>query len=720
MKNIIRIYKRDIKNIVTNWVALVIVLGLIILPSLYAWFNIKSSWDPYSNTKGILVAVVNKDRGGSYKEIKINIGDEIIKELKNNNKIGWNFVNEKEAEWGVTNGKYYASLTIPEDFSSKMLSIVGDNPTKPSLIYSINEKRNAVAPKITDKGISTVQNEVTKDFVKTVNGIIFNVFNKLGVELEKGKPKLKDLTNMIFYIDSKIPDINNDIDKLEKGAITLEEFINKIQKDIPLIKDTINRGLNVLDKGEIFLQKFKTSLDKIAPYIKEDLIIAKNITSTAENIMEDGINLIKDNSKKSKEILSISRDKFIKSKEIIQNIIDLLNSINKDRNNNILNSFINNLSNVENRLNDRINSINKVINIIDKGEKPSVELLNTLKNKALNVTPILNNIIDNFDSKILPAINNVVNELNIIANNTTKLLKDTKSELPAAENLLNETYEGSKKGINSIKIIKNKLPSIEKSIHEVAGKLRKLDDDEKLNEIIKIMKKNANIESDFISNPIEIKENRIYPIPNYGSAMAPFFTTLSLWVGALILVSILSVNVLESENIKNLRIQEKYFGRYLTFMTIAVLQALVVSLGDIFLLKVYVKNKIIFVVLSIFISIVFSMIVYTLVSVFKNVGKALAVILLVLQISSSGGTFPIEMTPPFFQKINPLLPFTYAIAGMREAVGGVIKTVLLKNVFILSIYFVLSLILSFLLKKKLEGINEKFVEKFKESGLVEE
>ncbi len=234
------------------------------------------------------------------------------------------------------------------------------------------------------------------------------------------------------------------------------------------------------------------------------------------------------------------------------------------------------------------------------------------------------------------------------------------------------------------------------------------------------MKSNAKIESDFISNPVEIKENRIYPIPNYGSAMAPFFTTLSLWVGALILVSILSVEVKDIKGAKKLKVHEKYFGRYFTFMTIAIFQALIVSLGDIYLLKVYVSNKSIFILFSIFISIIFSMIIYTLVSVFGNVGKALGVILLVLQISASGGTFPIEVTPGFFQRINPLLPFTYAVSGMREAVGGVIEGILLRDIIILLIYFTLSILLALLLKKKLEKANKNFVKKFKESGLVEE
>ncbi|MBD5644514.1 YhgE/Pip domain-containing protein [Clostridium botulinum] len=720
MKNIFKIYKRDLQNIITNWIAIVVMLGLMILPSLYAWFNIKSSWDPYSNTKSISVAVVNKDKAAFFKGQSINVGEELVNKLKINKNIGWKFVDEKEAEKGVKYGKYYASIMIPEDFSYKILSITRDKQEKPTLIYSVNEKSNAVAPKITSKGVTTIQSEVTKTFVKTVNGIIFEMFNKLGIELEKGKPKLKDLMNMIFYVNDKIPEINASIDKLEKGAITLEEFIEKINKDIPLIKDTINRALSAGDKTKLFLSKSKEGINNVAPYIKQDLIIARKINSTAEVLIEEGVDLIGKNSSKARENLLSSKDKLTNVKEILNSILELIDIINKDKKNIIMNDFENKIKDMKERVNNKIENINTVISSIDRGEKVSVEALNRLNNKANGIDSILEKTIEDFNPKIVPAINNVLNDLIVVADNTIQLLKNANENLPGATELLDKGYTGAEKGIKGIKILKSNLPSIEKSIGEVSNKLKTLDDDERLNEIIKLMKSNAKIESDFISNPVEIKENRIYPIPNYGSAMAPFFTTLSLWVGALILVSILSVEVKDIKGAKKLKVHEKYFGRYFTFMTIGIFQALIVSLGDIYLLKVYVSNKSIFILFSIFISIIFSMIIYTLVSVFGNVGKALGVILLVLQISASGGTFPIEVTPGFFQRINPLLPFTYAVSGMREAVGGVIEGILLRDIIILLIYFTLSILLALLLKKKLEKANKNFVKKFKESGLVEE
>lgn len=719
MKNIFKIYKKDIKNIIGNWVASVVTMGLIILPSLYAWFNIKSSWDPYSNTSGILVAVVNKDKGASFKGTNIDVGKELINKLKENKNIGWRFVNEKEAEKGVKYGKYYASIAIEEDFSYKILSILREKQEKPNLIYSVNEKTNAVAPKITQKGVTNVQNEITKNFVKTVNGIIFDIFNEFGIELEKGKPKLKELSNIIIYVDSKMPEINKDIDTLYNGTFELEKIIKKVNEEIPLVEQSIENGLDISKKGEKFLIDIKEGMKNAAPHIKEDLIITKDIIISSETIIKDALNILENDKDRGKSLLIKAKDNLNNVIGKINGIIEFLKSLDKESNNLIIQDVINKLNKIKDKLITRVDTINAALNLIDKGEKLSTDILNKLNEGSNEVILILDSIINNFDGKIAPAIDDIMGKLIAIADNTIKILNDANENLPKGKELLEKAYKGDIKGRDEIKRLKDNLPGIQSSVHSLAEKLKRLDNDEQINEIIRLLKNDAKRESEFIANPVNIKENRIFPIPNYGSAMTPFFTTLSLWVGCLILVSLLSTNVNKNKDIKEFTTFEGYMGRYLTFATIAIFQAIVVSLGDLFILKVYAANKGAFVAYSIFISVIFSMIVYTLVSVFGNVGKALAVILLVLQISASGGTFPIQVTPPFFQWINPLLPFTYAISGMREAVGGVIKEIIVFDIGMLLIYFFISIIVALVLKKKLNKVSKKFIEKFKESGIVE-
>ena len=187
MENILKIFTRDIKSIIKNWVALIIIVGLMILPSLYAWFNIRASWDPYGNTGGIKVAIVNNDKGGNLQDKFINVGDELIAKLKENTNLGWEFVSEEEGNNGVHKGKYYATIIIPEEFTSETLSIINNNIKRPTLIYRVNEKSNAIAPKITDKGITTIKSQVDSNIIETVDGLIFMVFNEMGVSIEANK-----------------------------------------------------------------------------------------------------------------------------------------------------------------------------------------------------------------------------------------------------------------------------------------------------------------------------------------------------------------------------------------------------------------------------------------------------------------------------------------------------------------------------------------------------
>jgi putative membrane protein len=260
------------------------------------------------------------------------------------------------------------------------------------------------------------------------------------------------------------------------------------------------------------------------------------------------------------------------------------------------------------------------------------------------------------------------------------------------------------------------LPAAEDKVRELADRIRTFEKEGNLNELIDLLTHNAAQESDFFAAPVVLKENKLFPIPNYGSAMSPFFTTLSLWVGALLLVSLLTVEVHDGSAV--FHSYQVYFGRYLTFLTIALVQSLFVTLGDIWLLKTYVADKIWFVLFGLLLSGAFTLIVYTLVSVFGNVGKAMAIVLLVLQLAGSGGTFPIEVTPPFFQAIHPFLPFTYAIGMMREAVGGILWDVVLRDTVMIAIFAAVALVVGLGLKRWINRVSAGLVRKAKEGGLI--
>lgn len=720
-KNIFKIYKRDMKNILTNYVTLIIILALIVLPSLYSWFNIKACWDPYANTKGLLVAVVNLDKGSEFRNIKINVGNDVVKKLANNQSIGWKFVSESEAESGIKYGKYYASLTIPKDFSKNLLSVVTEEtPKRPQLIYAVNEKRNAIVPKITQKGATNLQEEITKTFIEISSDTILSYLNQFGIELETFKPKLKSLVDVITNIDDKVPEIGKDIDNAYAESLVLQKYMQNVQNNIPVISDALNKTLDVTKTGNEYLGKAGNSLKNISPVIKADLALAKNANDTNIALL-NGVKDFKASDKGAfREVLVTVRDRYGDEVKKIEPVLSLLNSMNNFLNNNVIGKFISNLSNMRDEMVNQQNFINSIIAAIDKGNEVLPESINSAIEGTNKISNLINDNINNFDSQTAPAIEASVKSFSGISGDAVKILQNAQNNMPLISSLLQGANTGVDSKIKTLKEIKDKFPQIQQDIHSNSEKLGSLNDDEKLNEIVRLLKRDAKKESQFLSDPIELKQNRVYPIPNYGSAMAPFYTTLALWVGAFILLALLSVKVKNFKDGVKLTAGEQFLGRYLTFVTIAIMQALVTILGNLFLIKTYAVSPVIYIIFGIYTSTVFIMIIYTLVSVLGNIGKALAMIALVLQVSASGGTFPIELMPSFFQAINPMLPFTYAIGGMREAVGGILPEALIKNTLILSLYFIVSIIFGLLLKEKANKINEKFVKQFKDSGLAGE
>ena len=713
IKNIFKIYKNDLKDIFTNKVLLVIILGLCILPSLYAWFNIKASWDPYGNTKNIAVAVINEDSGAKIVNKKVNIGSELIKELKNNKKLGWKFVDRKKALEGINNGTYYAYIEIPSNFSKNLTSLLSKDIKKGNIIYTVNEKINAIAPKITNTGATTIQNEVNQIVVKTVSEVVLNIFKEAGIELEKQLPKLSTLENNLVEVQSKF----KNIDKIANTAVDItdkvSDIVKDIQKNMPIIKETISNSKNLSSDIKNFLNDSKDGLNQFSPVLKNDLTLISEISLNAKNAVSDLIDIINKGSESTPKLIDNIYNKLSDLKYTTNTLTKFLENLNKLSPNNQLKGVIDSINNINTNLDSTITLLQSIKKQVDNGEKPSLTNLNNLSKVINDINSITSSILNNFDSKLQIPINNIINDGFKVSDNVIQILDNAEKKLPYVENILNTTLSFGYSAKETEDFIKEKLPYAKSVVDNLVDSIQKIDKSDDINALISLLKTDVVKRSEFLKQPVDLVENRLYPIKNYGSGMAPFYTVLSLWVGILLLMSLLSTNTHG-----DYKSNEIYFGRGLTFLTLTIIQALIVSLGDIYLLKVQVLNIPLFIIISVFTSVVFTSIVYSLVSIFGNIGKAIGVILLVLQVAGSGGTFPIQVTPEFFQNLYPLLPFTYAISAMRETVGGIYMPNLIKDIYTLTIYIFIFVMFTVLFKKTINKVTQKIQNKFNESDLT--
>lgn len=710
----IEIYRRDLRRIVTNWAALMIIIGLIFLPSLYAWFNIKSAWNPYGNTKGLKVAIVNEDCGANVLNKDINIGEEVVHALKMKPTLGWRFVNKAEAEEGVKHGRYYASIVIPSDFSAKISTVITDNPQKPELVYSVNEKLNIIAPKYTEKGATGIAGEITKNFEKTVSAEVLKVFNKIGIDLQSNLPLLKKTEKTIFILEKDLPKIEQGVRKVLVDMNKIQSVIQTANKDLKLINELASNGEKFTNDIGNFIKNMNESIQNVTPFMKQALILLQNQSSTIQNIVGQIQNKNISNNDALKYTSELE-EQLANSSKTLNSLIQFLTSYNNNSTSVDLSNEINSLNLVQSNLSKLQDATTKANNALEAGREVPKDLLDKMNLYANNANDRLTNINNRFDTVFIPKLNAISKAADSSINHLTTILNDTKNSIPTIKAVLNDTSNliSLKKG--EIQQLVNDFPMIEAKIKNLANKIREAKKQGSIEDLINFLRTDIEKVSDFYSNPVKIKSERIFPIPNYGTGMTPFYTTLSLWVGTLLLVSLLTTEVHEERNYKS---REIYFGRFLTFVSISILQSLVVTIGNFLILGTYAASKGYFILFGVLISIVFTFIVYTFVSVFGNVGKGISIIFLVLQISGAGGVYPVQVTPSFFQTINPFLPFTYAISLLREATGGIIWTTVFHDLFILLIYIVLAILLGVFLKGPINNKAQNIINLSKESKII--
>lgn len=586
MKNIYRIFLSDWKRISKNVVAVVVVIGLTILPSLYAWFNILSNWDPYGkeSTSQIKVAVASDDSGTAMEGMQFNMGDNIISALQSNDTIGWVFTDTTaDAINGVYSGEYYAALIIPSDFSVKMLSFISEDINHPEIEYYTNQKKNAIAPKITDKAKTAVQEQVNQTFINTITTTLAKALS--GVNNVTGSNTA--ISDNVSAFDTLLLGVENINNQLDSYSILLDALINVTDSSVTAMNlASSSYSSDTLDiTGQ---QKLIEGLIKISDYLK-------GTDNTLTNL---------------------------DASEIKENLGQL-------------SSVLKNISDIYDRAGGNITQF------------------------TASVLEIKNNL---YDTKV------IVDELKLKMTGVYDNLK-----------MLN-TSSGYEMLMNVLKFDANDLGT-------------------------------------FISSPVEISTEKIYPIETYGSAMTPFYTVLAIWVGALILVAIIHVNVKLQKEHPDINPVQAYFGRYITFFLIGQAQALLVTLGDLYFIGIQCISPFKFWFAASFTSFVFTIFMYSLTVAFGNVGEALAVVIMVIQVAGAGGTFPVEVLPKVYQYIYKYLPFTYAMNVLRETVGGFYKFNYWKYLVILSVYILISLFIGLVAAIPCRKLNEK-IEKSKHRSEV--
>lgn len=724
MKNIIKVFLSDAKRLSTNVVALVIVMGLSIIPALYAWFNIMSNWDVYGQdaTSQMKIAVYSNDIGFTYESLNLNIGQKVVEGLETNKVIGWVFVeSEEDAKEGVYAGDYYAALIIPEDFTEDMISFLGGNLENPSIDYYENSKKNAIATKITSKAKKAVQETINQSFIETLAEVISKSSEAItGMETSEGSPM--DLTiKKLKEMDNSLITYTNVLNSLALLTDSASGLVGSSSAIIPNVEDLI-----------VSTRATMTSLQKSALSASSAASGVIRMMDTTMDAMDKGLDQIQDASNAATTVMpyveallkatqgganTFDVDAYITSLEVTKRLVGTLKP-NDYLTQAQIDEMLANINDTEEQLKELDKQIDEVTKAKEDMLDQLVDVQDALDKQVTAARNSLSKMRNSFDYNIAPNLEQAMYHTQESLIDASAVLAGLNGNFNDIEDALSDYQDTLNKGTTNISATATYVGDVEIKLAELIDGLEALNNDEQYQEVIELFQNNPEVIAKFISSPVELYTEAIYPIDSYGSQMAPFYTTLALWVGGLIVMALVHVQVKPCHDIpKNLRPWQAYFGRYITYWCICSAQATIAVLGDLFFVQIYCVHPFLFWVAAMVISTSFSLLMYSLTVAMENIGEGAAVILLVIQVAGGGGTFPIEVLPPVFQAIYNFLPFKYAMDAMKECIGGFYQFDFVKDLLVLGLFMLISIFIGIVLAVPFRGLNH-MIEESKEKSRV--
>ncbi len=700
MNRIFKIFVHDIVGLSRNIFALIIAGGLCIIPSLYAWFNIYSNWDPYANTSAVKVAVVSEDAGytgedGEYS----NMGDSVLESLRTNMGLGWQILDKKDdAIEGVKSGEYYAAIVIGDDFSESMFDFIDKGLVHPSVTYYENEKKNAVASKITDTGKSTLQSNINTEFVNTViqtamsstdgmladrdiiGGVLDNL-NRLGDNLDGYKGTIASFVSSNAALSGSLHDLRVQIpDSLPDNSATMEALQNQTSK-------AADEYIAKLDRITAATRATSQALSAQLQWV---------LTAIENNLPTDEILAGIDN---AQDLLDSMNDQSDTLTEQLQNISDQLGGVIDDDS---IKLAVDSLVQIRIAAKGLLEQSKILVKAGALKSQVKLELVRTALVQCSQKIDEMDGILDGSVQKAVDAMKGVIStSIDSIGESLTQVSEQLGS-LSAMLGSIEQTVDGMNVGLDQMGSV---MDGMSDKIVQLAGKLSDLTGDDKYRLLAQALAQDPETYGEFLSSPVQVETHQVYATENYGSAVSPFYTTLALWVGGLLLTALIKVHPDSPELINGAKPHELFFGRYLLFFVLGQVQAVITVLGDVYLLKIQCLDKGLFMLAACFTSFVFTLLIYALTVSFGDIGKALAVVMVVIQIAGSSGTYPIELLPVFFQKVYIYFPFPYAINAMRETISGRYGSDYWQFMGVLLLFVAASLALGLFIRKPFMKLN---------------
>ena len=752
MQRFFAFVKRDAEHVFANVISLVVCVGMVVVPSFYAWFNIAGSWDPYGNTGNLKVAVANSDAGytGELIPMSLNMGERMTSSLVESTSIGYTMTSEDEAIEGVQSGKYYAAIVFPEDFTTDMMSVLSSSATKPKVLFYQNEKANAIAQIVTNKASTAVQQDIDESFASSVTsvgaGVLEDLTNYLDddqlaeftgklnsavTDAQKGLQETASTTRSFASIlDSASSLLGNGMGGASdsvKATAEVGDGLRETAGDVRSLSSAVDGATDSVNKA---LASSSASMDKVKASIDDAFSDAGDAAGASQAALESAAGTVDTQVAELDKLLDAlgQTDTLTKTwYESWDNGADpgFTGQIGVSRDD-VYSAYV-----TVDGLNSSVRSLRASLADLSAGLRKTAGDVGTASGAAADSKQQLDDLVDkaksgitsvqgDFEGDLRQSLGDLASKIDSAASDADAIGSSISSTLDA----VNGTAASASKDLDDTK---TSVSSAADSLDEAATKLGDLTSaldgalaTGDMGTIRAILSGGSTALADFIAEPVSIDRDVIYPIENNGSAMAPFYTTLAIWIGGVVIAALVkckpSEDALRETGAKP---RHAYLGRMVFFVLIGFAQTLLILLGDLFFLGIQCEHPVLFVLAGMMASFVFVNIIYALTASFGDVGKAIAVVLMVIQVAGSGGTFPVQMLPQgFFQAAYPWLPFVHSENAMRAAMFGVYNGDFWGELAMLAAYLVPALLLGLLLRKPVVRLNDWIEEKIESTKLM--
>lgn len=656
-------FTRDLKRIIAVPLSLIIVFGILVTPALYTWLNILAFWNPYVETGNLPIAVVNNDAGASSALTgKLNVGDLVVEQLSDNDQLGWQFTDQDTADHKIRTGEVYATFVIPKTFSEDLVDIFSGKRKQPTVEYCVNEKKGAIAPKITDAGANELDIQITSAFRGKVGEAIAQALREGGLEIDASILGAEGSTlDALGGINRDLNDAQGALDSANTSLAGSLQTMKKVRSALsaadPALADVSAAlqdaqgilGTVVSDASEFAVKAGQASINA-QKALNESSAAANSAVSNAANKLTEMDSQLQSGIKRANDSITKMRDQIAVLERFpqTQKLATKLKS-QLDEMENLLAVVGKTGSDAAKTAED----LKTLMKSFDQSLSDAQRNATGLREQSAKAASALNARVTQL-SQQLGAIKSAVSVARISLREISALTRGVDEQIVNTQNVLDQV-QGDLNGLSTT------ARGAQTDVAALATALRT----GTLKTVIGLDSTNI---GRYLTAPVKFDQKTLFPINSYGSGMAAMFINLSMWIGALILVIIFRVEV-DKDGFDWLSLRSAYLGRFMLSGALSIGQGLIVSVGSL-LLGVKAASAPAFIATSMLIGPCYLAIIYALAAAFSHVGRALAILLVVLQIPGASGIYPIELMPRFFRQLSPILPFSYGIDAIRETIGG--------------------------------------------------